>query len=155
MKKLLKETDSKTLKNQTKEFFNEKNQKIKDFDILENELSKIDSDVLQTLILEMTEKAKKEKIVKGQKGKSSIYKIEVDTKLRRKIRNERNNLIMEILNNSKNPKIQIENFDKFYKETYILNDYSLQSISSENSDKNTKEFLKLGLEIIKRFKSKK
>lgn len=155
MKKILKNTDSQTLKNQTKEFFNEKNQKIKEFDFLESELSKIDEDVLQTLVLEMTEKAKKEKIVKSQKGKSSLYKIEVNTKLRRELRDERNLLIMDILNNSKNPKIQIENFDKFYKKTYLLNDYSLDSISSKNSDKNTKEFLKLGLELIKRFKAKK
>lgn len=155
MKKLLKNTESQNLKNETKNFQNQKKQSLKEFNFLENELSKIDDNVLQTLVLEMTEKAKKEKIVKGQKGKSSIYKIEVDTKIRRKIRNERNQLFMDILNNSKNPKIQIENFDKFYKETYILNDYSLESFCSLNADKNTKEFLKLGLEVIKRFKSKK
>lgn len=155
MKKLLKNTDSQTLKNETKKFQNQRNQSLKDSEILQNDLSKLDSENLELLISQMQEKAKKEKLVKGQKGKSSIYRIEVNTKIRRKLRNERNSLIMDILNNSKNPKIQIENFDKFYKETYILNDYSLESFCSSNSDKNSQSFLKLGLEVIKRFKSKK
>lgn len=131
---------------------------LNDNDLLELDLSNLDSQNFENLILKMQEKAKKEKLVKNKKGRSSIYKIDTDTKIRRNIRKERNFLLNEILinsNNQKELKKSIDNFDKFYKDTYILNDYSLNSICSENSDINSKSFCKISLEIVKRFKSKK
>ena len=43
----------------------------------------------------------------------------------------------------------VDEFEEFYKKEYILNDYSLLSISSNNRDKDTEEKLNLMLNIIK------
>lgn len=138
-----------------KNVIRESKKELSDNELLELNLESLDSDNFDSLISSIKEKAKKEKLVKGEKGKSKMYKIEVDTKIRRKLRNQRNYLLMDIINNANNPKKEIETFEKFYKETYTLNDYSLNSIANENSDKNSLAFVKVGLEIIKRFKSKK
>lgn len=89
--------------------------------------------------------------------KDKMYKIEVDKKIRMKIRKERNkhfdNIIFFQSQNLINElKMSINLFDKFYKETYLLNDYSLNSICQNNSDDDTKLKCKLVLEIIKRLK---
>lgn len=162
MKKLLKNTDSKNLQNVTKKETEKKKEEVKNtsknISLLESDLSKLDSTNLELLISQTTEKAKKEKLIKGKKGSSKMYKIEVNTKIRRQLREKRNELIWDILNNSKNsknPKNQIDEFDKFYKEFYTLNDYTLDSLCRKNSEDNSKELVLLGLEVIKRFKTKK
>lgn len=90
-------------------------------------------------------------------SKDKMYKIEVDKKIRQKIRKDRNkfldNIIFFATSDLKTElKKEINSFDKFYKETYLLNDYSLNSICQNNSDDDTKIKCKLVLEIIKRNK---
>lgn len=46
-------------------------------------------------------------------------------------------------------KNEINLFNEFYKETYLLNDYSLNSICQNNSDNETKIKTKLFLQIVK------
>lgn len=90
-------------------------------------------------------------------SKDKMYKIEVDKKIRQKIRKERNkffdNIIFFASRDLKTElKLSIDLFDKFYKETYLTNDYSLNSIVQNNSDDDTKLKCRLVLEIIKKFK---
>jgi len=78
-------------------------------------------------------------------------------RIRTKIRNKRNNFANNIIlykNNKdiENLKKEINLFDKFYKETFILNDYSLKSISSNNRDADIEILLNSMLNIIKVFK---
>lgn len=49
-------------------------------------------------------------------------------------------------------KKEIKNFNKFYLETYILNDYSIVSIRRNNRDKDIELLLNSMLEIIKLYK---
>lgn len=84
----------------------------------------------------------------------NMYKIEVDKKLRKKLRNQRDKFKSNIIyyfnnKNKKDLKEEIKSFNKFYKETYSLNDYSLLSVASNNSDKQTKVELLIMLKIIK------
>lgn len=90
-------------------------------------------------------------------SKDKMYKIDVDKKIRMKIRKDRNKFLDNIIfyqsqNLKDDLKKEIKSFDKFYKDTYLLNDYSLNSICQNNSDDDTKLKCKLVLEIIKRNK---
>lgn len=76
---------------------------------------------------------------------------------RTKIRNERNKICDNILSafvneNKTDLKKNIDKFNVFYKENYLLNDYSLVSICQSNADDETKFRLKSMLEIIKKTK---
>jgi hypothetical protein len=78
-------------------------------------------------------------------------------RIRTKIRNKRNafaNNIILYKNNKdiENLKKEVKSFIKFYLETYVLNDYSLKSISSNNRDKETTFLLSSMLDIIKLIK---
>ena len=76
-----------------------------------------------------------------------IYKFQLNAKLsskeqkdlRRKLRNERNNLCFDVCRQNKSlieskkfHSASILNFLKFYKETYILNNFEIESLSSKN-----------------------
>lgn len=67
--------------------------------------------------------------------------------LRKKFRNVTFNFLSTIANNA-NKKL-IEGFIDFYKQVYTLNDFSFNSIASENTKEEKKAILIKGLEIVK------
>lgn len=67
--------------------------------------------------------------------------------LRKKFRNVTFNFLSTIATNS--DKKLIEGFIDFYKQVYTLNDFSFNSIASENTKEEKKEILIKGLEIVK------
>lgn len=68
--------------------------------------------------------------------------------LRKKFRNVTFNFLSTIANNA--DKKLIEGFIDFYKQVYVLNDFSFNSIASENTKKEKKAILIQGLEIVKK-----
>lgn len=70
--------------------------------------------------------------------------------LRKKFRNVTFNFLSTIANNA--DKKLIEGFIDFYKQVYVLNDFSFSSIASENTKDTKKEVLIKGLNIVKNFK---
>lgn len=69
--------------------------------------------------------------------------------LRKKFRNVTFNFLSTIANNA--DKKLIEGFIDFYKQVYTLNDFSFNSIASENTKEEKKAILIKGLEIVKNF----
>lgn len=67
--------------------------------------------------------------------------------LRKKFRNITFNFLSTIATNA--DKKLIDGFIEFYKQVYVLNDFSFSSIASENTKKEKKEILIQGLEIVK------
>lgn len=67
--------------------------------------------------------------------------------LRKKFRNVTFNFLSTIANNA--DKKLIEGFIDFYKQVYILNDFSFNSIASENTKEEKKAILIKGLDIVK------
>lgn len=68
--------------------------------------------------------------------------------LRKKFRNVTFNFLSTIANNA--DKKLIDGFIDFYKQVYVLNDFSFNSIASENTKEEKKEILIKGLEIVKK-----
>lgn len=68
--------------------------------------------------------------------------------LRKKFRNITFNFLSSIATNA--DKKLIEGFIDFYKQVYVLNDFSFNSIASENTKEEKKAILLKGLEIIKK-----
>lgn len=68
--------------------------------------------------------------------------------LRKKFRNVTFNFLSTIANNA--DKKLIEGFINFYKQVYTLNDFSFNSIASENTKEEKKAILIKGLEIVKK-----
>lgn len=68
--------------------------------------------------------------------------------LRKKFRNVTFNFLSTIANNA--DKKLIEGFIDFYKQVYVLNDFSFSSIASENTKNEKKAILLKGLEIVKK-----
>lgn len=87
--------------------------------------------------------------------KTEIYKRELFTganekqikSLRKKFRNVTFNFLSTIANNA--DKKLIEGFIDFYKQVYVINDFSFSSIASENTKEEKKAILIKGLEIVK------
>lgn len=87
--------------------------------------------------------------------KTEIYKKELFTgatekqikSLRKKFRGVTFNFLSTIANNA--DKKLIEGFIDFYKQVYVLNDFSFNSIASENTKEEKKAILLKGLEIVK------
>lgn len=87
--------------------------------------------------------------------KTEIYKKELFTganekqikSLRKKFRNVTFNFLSTIANNA--DKKLIDGFIDFYKQVYVLNDFSFNSIASENTKEEKKAILLKGLEIVK------
>ena len=67
--------------------------------------------------------------------------------LRKKFRNVTFNFLSSIATNA--DKKLIDGFIDFYKQVYVLNDFSLNSIASENTKEEKKAILIKGLEIVK------
>lgn len=67
--------------------------------------------------------------------------------LRKKFRNVTFNFLSTIANNA--DKKLIDGFIDFYKQVYVINDFSFSSIASENTKEEKKEILIKGLEIVK------
>lgn len=87
--------------------------------------------------------------------KTEIYKKELFAganekqikSLRKKLRNVTFNFLSTIANNA--DKKLIDGFIDFYKQVYVLNDFSFNSIASENTKEEKKAILLKGLEIVK------
>lgn len=69
--------------------------------------------------------------------------------LRKKIRNVTFNFLSTIATTNADKKL-IEGFIDFYKQVYVLNDFSFSSIASENTKEEKKEILIKGLEVVKK-----
>ena len=69
--------------------------------------------------------------------------------LRKKFRNVTFNFLSTIANNA--DKKLIEGFIDFYKQVYVINDFSFSSIASENTKEEKKAILIKGLEIVKNY----
>lgn len=67
--------------------------------------------------------------------------------LRKKFRNVTFNFLSTIANNA--DKKLIDGFIDFYKQVYVINDFSFSSIASENTKEEKKEILIKGLAIVK------
>lgn len=68
--------------------------------------------------------------------------------LRKKFRNVTFNFLSSIATNT--DKKLIDGFIDFYKQVYVLNDFSFNSIASENTKDEKKAILLKGLEIVKK-----
>lgn len=99
------------------------------------------------------------KNLKTNAGKNeSIYKKEIyenldkskHKNLRTKLRKISENFAKSILSETNKDKLQslIKDFCKYYKEIYLINDYSVNSICSNNTDEQTKENYKKMFEKI-------
>lgn len=91
---------------------------------------------------------------KMYKFESTIKDLKELKKQRSKMRNIRNryanNIILQFQKkNEIELKKEVKEFEEFYLKNYVLNDYSLLSISSNNRDKETELLLNSMLEIIK------
>lgn len=92
--------------------------------------------------------------------KASIYKDEIFTEcnekekksLRKKLRNMLFSCATSLLNekNKENQKALIKAFNDFYKECYLINDYSLNSVCNENLKIEKKEILSNALNLCKK-----
>lgn len=92
--------------------------------------------------------------------KASIYKDEIFTdcnekekkSLRKKLRNMLFSCATSLLNekNKENQKALIKAFNDFYKECYLINDYSLNSVCNENLKTEKKEILSNALNLCKK-----
>lgn len=67
--------------------------------------------------------------------------------LRKKFRNVTFNFLSTIANNA--DKKLIDGFIDFYKQVYVINDFSFSSIASENTKEEKKAILLKGLEVVK------
>lgn len=120
------------------------NQKVSAKDILSN-LQKETSGLLKTSL--------------GTK-RESIYKVEIfeDTtekekkSLRKKLRNTLFSLCSSLIDEKDETKKNklIKSFNDFYKQVYVNNDYSLQSVCNENLKAEKKETLQKALDICKK-----
>lgn len=120
------------------------NQKVSAKDILLN-LQKETSGLLKTSL--------------GTK-RESIYKVEIfeDTtekekkSLRKKLRNTLFSLCSSLIDEKDQAKKNklIKSFNDFYKQVYVNNDYSLQSVCNENLKAEKKETLQKALDICKK-----
>jgi hypothetical protein len=92
--------------------------------------------------------------------KASIYKDDIFTdcnekekkSLRKKLRNMLFSCATSLLNekNKENQKALIKAFNDFYKECYLINDYSLNSVCNENLKTEKKEILSNALNLCKK-----
>lgn len=147
-----KNVNSKNEKNVMDEILNSKNL-MNDENLLNLDLENLDSNNLDLLIKEVSKNTKQ----KTELKRDSLYKISVDKKIRQQIRKKRDSYITNVLflksqNNVSELKKELDLFDKFYKETYSLNDYSDNSIMQNNSDNETKIKVKLFFAIVKQIK---
>ena len=92
--------------------------------------------------------------------KSTIYKEDIfencsdkeKKSLRKKLRNTLYSLCSSLIDEKEETKKKklISSFNDFYKQVYIVNDYSLQSVCNENLKSDKKEILQNALNICKK-----
>lgn len=72
--------------------------------------------------------------------------------LRKKLRNTLFSLCSSLIDEKEETKKKklISSFNEFYKQVYIINDYSLQSVCNENLKSEKKEILQNALDICKK-----
>ena len=128
-----------------------------------NETNVMNFDFLNSFSLE------KFKTIDAQKqGAREIYKLSAELSeeerktARRKLKKQRNNLVkfllasandVKIKNNAENQKTFLsaaKSFNDFYLKNYVLNDYSIDSISSSNA--KDRAILQIALDIAKNVK---
>ena len=148
MKTTVKNTEKNELKT-VKEIVKNSKNLMNDDDLLNLDLTSLDDSNFESLISEISKNVKQKKTEKTER----MYKIEVDKKIRNSLRKKRDRFIDNVLffkNQKMNNELknEITEFNKFYKETYALNDYSLNSICSNNSDNDTKIKAKVFLQIV-------
>lgn len=123
---------------------------------VEKASANVKSNSLIALDVLKTVKEKNAGLFKTSLGtKTEIYKKELFEganekqikSLRKKFRNVTFNFLSTIANNA--DKKLIDGFIDFYKRVYILNDFSFNSIASENTKEEKKAILLKGLEIVK------
>lgn len=123
------------------------------------EKEKSNADVANALALDVLKsvREKNQGLFKTALGtRTEIYKKELFTganekqikSLRKKFRDVTFNFLSTIATNAN--KQLIEGFIDFYKQVYVLNDFSFSSIASENTKEEKKEILMKGLEIVKK-----
>ena len=125
--------------------------------ILELDFENLDLNNLKSLIktnVRTKSISTKEKMYKFERNDLTKEQIK---KERSKIRKQRTKFCSNILHFfstdlKDNLKKEVVLFNKFYKETYLLNDYSISSLAQSNSDKETLVQLNLMLQIVKKFK---
>lgn len=92
--------------------------------------------------------------------RESIYKSEIFSEstekekksLRKKLRNTLFSLCSSLIDEKDEQKKNklIKSFNDFYKQVYVINDYSLQSVCNENLKAEKKETLQKALELCKK-----
>nr|DAU11022.1 MAG TPA: hypothetical protein [Caudoviricetes sp.] len=87
--------------------------------------------------------------------KENIFKNYSDKEkksLRKKLRNTLYSLCSSLIDEKEETKKKklISSFNEFYKQVYIINDYSLQSVCNENLKSEKKEILQNALDICKK-----
>nr|DAE96734.1 MAG TPA: hypothetical protein [Caudoviricetes sp.] len=92
--------------------------------------------------------------------KASIYKSEIFSEstekekksLRKKLRNTLYSLCFSLIDEKDETKKKklISSFNEFYKQVYVTNDYSLQSVCNENLKTEKKDILQQALNICKK-----
>ena len=150
-----KNQNSKTENDLMNEILNSKNL-MNDENLLNLDLENLDTNNFDLLVNQLSKNIKQKK----ETSRDKLYKNEVDKKQRQILRKKRNNFIDNVilfhsLKNEVELKKEINLFDKFYKENYLLNDYSINSIMQNNSDNDTKIKVKIFLEIVKNIKQNK
>lgn len=143
----------KTAKKEVKEIINTSKNLMNDDNLLNLNFENLDDTNFDLLVKELSKNTKQI----STSVRTKMFKIEVDKSKRKQIRNKRNQFFKNILflfaqKNDKELKIEIKNFNDFYKEIYTLNDYSVLSCVFNNSDTETKILAKTALEIIKKNK---
>jgi len=136
-----------------------KNQTSTNKSIIDLDLESLDLDNIKSLLSKSNIKTDK-----NVNERFQMYKFErleltekEEKRQRTKIRKQRNKLVDNILyffSNEKQKELveEIKSFNKFYLDTYTLNDYSLKSLCNDNSDKDTKEKITFVLAIISKQK---
>lgn len=136
-------------------------EKLSSEQITQTNLDNLDDANLLQLI---TKNKNLEKLAVKKDKKESLYKKgikgtnESDKNFRSRIRKIRNSHIEKVIylfsqKMENELKTAINNFDKFYKETYSLNDYSIESITRLNADDATIAKINIFLSIVRRSKS--
>lgn len=140
-------------KKEVKTIIAESKNLMNDDNLLNLDLNELDNQNFNLLVNELTKNVKQNSTT----NRIKMFKIEVDKQKRKKIRNIRDKHFKNILyffaqKNETELKKEIKEFNEFYKNTYSLNDYSIESCVFNNSDNETKIISKTALEIIKKQK---
>lgn len=142
---------------------NKKNQKVESANVVVNNAkettAKVESKNVKNIISEFANNTNGLLQTALGTKKASIYKNEIFAEctdkekksLRKKLRNMLFSCATSLVNekDEKKKKELIKAFNEFYKECYVNNDYSLQSVCNENLKSEKKEILQNALNLCK------